>query len=50
LVGAGVGLEFQFLQNVNLRLDWGFALQDVRGTESVDSGDSRVHLSATFLY
>ena len=50
LVGAGVGVEFQLLQNFNLRVDWGFALHDVDGTERVDSGDSRVHISATLLY
>lgn len=50
LMSAGIGLEVQFLQNVNLNIDWGFALHDVRGTENVKSGDSKVHFSATFLY
>jgi hemolysin activation/secretion protein len=50
LVSAGVGFELQFLQNLNLRVDWGFALHDVSGTESVKSGDSRLHFSATVLY
>lgn len=50
LVGAGVGVELQFLQNLNLRMDWGFALHEVRGTENVKSGDNRLHFSATILY
>ncbi len=50
LVGAGVGTELQLKQNVQLRLDWGFALRDVNGTENVKKGDSRLHFSATFLY
>jgi hemolysin activation/secretion protein len=50
LISAGVGIELQLLQNVNLRADWGFALHDVRGTEVVESGDNRVHFSATLLY
>jgi hypothetical protein len=47
LSGIGVGVEFVFRRNVNLRLDWGFALQDAKDTKS---GDSRVHIVATFLY
>jgi hemolysin activation/secretion protein len=50
LLSAGVGVELQVLQNLNVKLDWGFALHDVRGTEVVDSGDNRVHFSATILY
>ncbi len=50
LISAGVGIELQLLQNVNLRADWGFALHDVRGTEVVNSGDNRLHFSATLLY
>ncbi len=50
LIGAGVGTEVQLKQNVQLRLDWAFALRDATGTETVKSGDSRLHFSATFLY
>lgn len=50
LIGAGVGTELQFKQNVQLRLDWAFALRDTSGTENVKAGDSRLHFSATFLY
>lgn len=50
LIGAGVGVEVQLLSNFNLRMDLGFALHDVDGTERVDSGDTRLHISATLLY
>lgn len=47
LSGIGVGIEVVIRRNINIRMDWGFALQDVKDTKS---GDSRVHLVATFLY
>ncbi len=52
LVGTGVGLELQYKQNLNIRVDWGVALTDVNaGTTSLaKEGDSRVHISATVLY
>ena len=48
LVGAGVGVEVQFKQNATLRLDWGFALNDIQN--EVNSGDNRVHVVFTVLY
>lgn len=51
LLGAGVGVEFQYKRNITARLDWGFALDDVtKPGDSVDSGDSRGHFLFTFLY
>lgn len=53
LIGAGVGVELQFKQNLQIRVDWGFALSEIEaiaGTEGVGSGDNRVHFLATFLY
>ncbi|MBX3357784.1 MAG: ShlB/FhaC/HecB family hemolysin secretion/activation protein [Phycisphaeraceae bacterium] len=47
LMGAGIGAGFQFKNNLILRLDWGFALRDIPGT---DAGDNRVNFSATILY
>jgi len=47
LIGAGIGTELVFRRNLNVRLDWGFALQDAGQT---DAGDNRVHLSITLLY
>jgi hemolysin activation/secretion protein len=49
LVGVGVGVEFQYKQNVNLRVDWGFALVDL-DDPTVDDDKSRVHVSLTVLY
>jgi hemolysin activation/secretion protein len=51
LAGAGVGIELQFKQNVSIRLDWGFVLEEVEVPgERVDSGDSRLHVIATFVF
>jgi hemolysin activation/secretion protein len=48
LVGAGLGIELQYKQNFNLRLDWGNALTDVK--DEVKAGSQRVHITATILY
>jgi len=47
LTGTGLGFELVYRRNFNLRVDWGVALQDARDTQA---GDSRFHVSATFLY
>lgn len=49
LIGAGVGVEFSFLRNVNIRVDWGFALKEILDGD-VEKGDNRVHFVATFLF
>lgn len=49
LLSAGIGLEFQYRRNINVNLDWGFALSDL-DQRNVDSGDDRLHLKATFLF
>lgn len=48
LVGAGVGVEFQLWRNLNVRVDWGFALKGVEGR--VSSGSERVHFAGTLLF
>ena len=48
LLGAGVGLELQIKRNLNLRVDWAAALNDVPGGS--ESGDSRFHFVGTILY
>lgn len=48
LVGVGVGLEFSFKQNINMRLEYGIATEEIE--DEVDSGDSRLHFLITFLY
>ncbi|MBY0112483.1 MAG: hypothetical protein K2Y21_06650 [Phycisphaerales bacterium] len=50
LIGAGVGLEFQFQQNLSLRLDYGVALRGVQATDPVSAGDGRLHFVLTVLY
>ena len=48
LVGTGVGVELQYKQNLNIRVDWGIALQEIPGL--VEQGSNRFHISATLLY
>lgn len=47
LVGVGVGAELQVKQNLSVRVDWGFALTELEGQ---NTDDSRVHISATFMW
>lgn len=47
LLGTGVGLEFQFQRNFNVRVDWGVALEDAG---SVQDGSEQVHVVATLLF
>ena len=48
LVGIGWGIELQYKTNVNVRMDWGWALESIPG--EVTSGSSQVHFIATILY
>ncbi len=53
LIGAGVGVEVQFLRNVSGRVDLGFALQDVEdggGEVRAEAGDARLHVLFTVLF
>jgi hemolysin activation/secretion protein len=52
LAGAGIGAEIQVQRWLNLRLDWGFALNELDdpAADTVDSGDNRVHFIATILF
>ncbi|MDH3583363.1 MAG: hypothetical protein OER86_04030 [Phycisphaerae bacterium] len=47
LVGTGLGLEFVFRRNFNVRVDWGVALREAGG---VDDGSNRFHIVATWLF
>lgn len=49
LMGAGIGLEFLYKRNLNVRLDWGFTLDDLN-SRSVNSGSNRLHVVATLLF
>ncbi len=48
LLGAGVGLEFSYKRYLNIRTDFGWALEELEG--QVKSGASRVHFVATLLF
>lgn len=53
LAGAGIGAELQVKRNLNLRLDWGVALQEVGSEQQddlVEAGNNEFHFSATLLY
>jgi hemolysin activation/secretion protein len=51
LVGAGIGTEVQWRRNLTMRLDWGFALNEVDDPANpVDSGNNEVHFLITVLY
>ena len=49
LQSAGIGFELQLLRYVNIRLDWGYVLQDLNGGDTED-GDNRLHFAATFVW
>jgi hemolysin activation/secretion protein len=53
LTGAGVGVEVQVSRYVNLRCDWGFALEAVDDklmSKPVKAGDSRIHVQASIVW
>lgn len=53
LIGAGIGAELRFKRNINVRVDWGFALRDLpdpAGGNEVDSGDQEVHFVLTLVF
>ncbi|MCH8824614.1 MAG: ShlB/FhaC/HecB family hemolysin secretion/activation protein [Planctomycetes bacterium] len=49
LIGVGIGLEAVYRRNLRLRLDWGFALQDI-DSRDVNSGSNRLHVVASILF
>lgn len=51
LIGAGFGAELQIKRNFTLRSDLGFVLNEVEeADEKFETGDARLHVSATVLY
>ncbi len=50
LVSAGVGIELQFRRNLNVRVDYGVALQDIKGSTGIERGDGRLHFVGTLLF
>ncbi|MGJ8638745.1 MAG: ShlB/FhaC/HecB family hemolysin secretion/activation protein [Opitutaceae bacterium] len=54
LLSAGIGFELQVKSYLNLRVDYGVVLEDAENAsgiiEGAASGDSRLHILATFSY
>lgn len=50
LIGAGVGLEMLVGRNINLRLDFGVALNEIEEPTQVTPGSSRLHFVFTLLF
>ncbi|HBS29223.1 MAG TPA: hypothetical protein DEB06_07175 [Phycisphaerales bacterium] len=53
LVGVGLGAELQLTRRVNVRVDWGFALEGLEeagGEDLVDPGDQEVHFVLTLVF
>jgi hypothetical protein len=55
LQSAGIGFEFQYRSNLNLRLDYGVVLQALKDSnelviDDADQGDSRFHFLATYSF
>jgi len=51
LVGVGLGVELQYRQNFNVRVDWGTALNGIQQPGvNVNQGDNRFHITTTILY
>lgn len=49
LIGAGVGVDFNFRRRFTARVDWGFAMRDTENGQS-EAGDNEVHFSFTALF
>jgi hemolysin activation/secretion protein len=50
LFGTGLGVELQYKQHFNVRVDWGVALNEVPDPDGAKAGSNRFHISATLLY
>ena len=55
LLSAGVGVEFQYRDHLNLRLDFGVVINELEDftdqpIEDAESGDSRLHVLATYSF
>ena len=49
LLGAGIGLGFEYRRNLRIRADWGMALSDTENG-AVKSGDTEFHIVATLAF
>lgn len=50
LLSAGVGVELVIGRYVNVRVDWGVALEEIEAPTPVSAGDSELHLVATLIF
>lgn len=51
LMSTGLGVDFQIKNNISLRLDWGIPITTVDSIDDpINSGESRLHFVATFVY
>ena len=50
LLGAGAGLELLIGRNLNIKADFGVALEEVEAPTRVTSGSNRIHFSVTVLF
>ena len=54
LASAGIGLDFKYKRYINMRLDWGYVLEDLKtfagDAPEQEAGDSRVHFSLTVIF
>ncbi|MHC5004787.1 MAG: ShlB/FhaC/HecB family protein, partial [Planctomycetota bacterium] len=48
LIGAGIGLEFTYRTNLSIRLDWGFALEEL--DDRVNSGANRLYFVGSLFF
>jgi hemolysin activation/secretion protein len=49
LLGAGIGIGFEYRRNLRIRADWGMALSDTENGV-VESGDTEFHIVATLAF
>jgi hypothetical protein len=49
LLGIGIGLDFIYKRNLNVRLDWGFAMEPL-DSGPVNSGSNRLHFAVTVIF
>ena len=55
LTGVGLGFEFQYKSNLNIRLDYGIVMKELidfsgETIDNADRGDSRFHFLATYSF
>lgn len=49
LMSVGIGIDIIYRRNLNVRIDWGFVLDDIPAL-NVNDGSNRLHFVATILF